>query len=116
MTSYGWSIKRFNKLHPGAYVLNRHPGKLTKDRKFEIYSGGYVESVSEPDEEGNVVAKITHVFTFATPIKQGSAFLENFNWDSKTKKPGTFLELIWHEHYFDERFLEFGRWTGLCSF
>lgn len=58
-----------DKLRPGAYVLNRHPGKLTKDRKFEIYSGGYVDSITQPDEEGYVVATITHAFTFATPIK-----------------------------------------------
>lgn len=97
MTSYGWNIKRYNKLHPGAFVLNRHPGKLTKDRKFEIYSGGYVDSITEPDEEGYVVAKITHAFTFATPIKQGSDFLENFEWDSKNKKPGSW-EHFWNQY------------------
>ena len=86
MTSYEWNIRYFKKLHVGAYVLNRHSGKATKDRKFEIYSGGYVESISEPDEDGNVIAKITHAFTFVTPLRQGSTFLENFKWDSKTKK------------------------------
>ncbi|MGN1343668.1 MAG: hypothetical protein ACI4U3_03760 [Traorella sp.] len=118
MTSYGWNVKRFNKLHPGAYVLNRHPGKLTRDRKFEIYSGGYVESITEPDEEGNVVAKITHAFTFVTPIKQGSSFLENFEWDSKIKKAKfmvAFLESVWYELNFYEGFLEPCRWSKLCS-
>ena len=36
LTSYGWNIRQFNKMHVGAFVLNRRPGKLTKDRKFEI--------------------------------------------------------------------------------
>ncbi|RHW45119.1 hypothetical protein DS832_08370 [Bombilactobacillus bombi] len=97
MISYGWSIKHFNKLHEGAYVLNRHPGKITKDRKFEIYSGGYVKSITKPDVDGNVVATITHAFTFATPLKQGGAFLENFKWDSKKKKEGSW-EHFWNQY------------------
>ena len=57
LTSYGWNIRQFNKMHVGAFVLNRRPGKLTKDRKFEIYAGGYVESISEPDAEGTARRK-----------------------------------------------------------
>ena len=53
-TSYGWNIKRYNRLKEGAFVLNRHPSKLSKDKKFEIYAGGYVEQISKPDEDGNV--------------------------------------------------------------
>ncbi|USS90814.1 DUF3883 domain-containing protein [Fructilactobacillus carniphilus] len=97
MTSYGWNIKRFNKLHEGAYVLNRHPGKITKDRKFEIYSGGYVKNITEPDDNGNVIATITHAFTFATPLKQGESLLENFKWDSKKKKEGSW-EHFWNQY------------------
>lgn len=97
MTSYSWNIKRNNKLQEGAYVLNRHPGKITKDRKFEIYSGGYIESITEPDAEGNVVATITHAFTFATPLKQGEDFLEKFNWTSKKKKEGSW-EHFWNQY------------------
>lgn len=97
MTSYSWNIKRYNKLHKGTYVLNRHSGKITKDRKFEIYSGGYVESITEPDADGNVEATITHAFTFTTPLKQGEAFLENFKWGSKKKKEGSWGH-FWNQY------------------
>lgn len=97
VTSYGWNVRQFNKVHPGAYVLNRHPGKITADRKFEIYGGGYVESISEPDEDGNVVAVISHPFTIVPPLKQGDTFLENYEWDSKNKKPGTWGH-FWNQY------------------
>lgn len=84
--SYGWNIRQYGKLKAGAVVLNRHPGKITKDRKWEIYGGGYVESISEPDEAGNVTAVITHAFTIEPPIKQGDSFIENFSWNSPSKK------------------------------
>lgn len=85
LNSYGWNTKQYGKLKPGAFVLNRHPGKITKNRKFEIYAGGYVESVTEPDVEGNVTAVITHAFTIEPPIKQGDSFIENFVWDTPSK-------------------------------
>jgi hypothetical protein len=97
LTSYGWNIKQFNKMHVGAFVLNRHPGKITKDRKFEIYAGGYVESISDPDEDGNVTATITHAFNIVPPIKQGDSFIENFDWESKTKRPGSW-EHFWNQY------------------
>ena len=97
VTTYGWNTKQFNKLKPGAFVLNRHPGKITKDRKFEIYAGGYVESIKEIDDQGNVVATITHAFDIVPPIKQGDPFIENFVWDSKKKKPGTW-EHFWNQY------------------
>lgn len=97
MTSYSWNIKRYNKLHKGAYVLNRHSGKVTKDRKFEICAGGYVENITEPDADGTVEATITHAFTFTTPLKQGEAFLENFKWDSKKKKEGSWGH-FWNQY------------------
>mgnify|MGYP000488188120 CR=1 FL=1 len=53
--SYGWNMRQYGKLKAGAVVLNRHPGKITKDRKWEIYGGGYVESVSDEDENGNLI-------------------------------------------------------------
>lgn len=84
--SYGWNIRQYGKLKAGAVVLNRHPGKITKDRKWEIYGGGYVESISEPDEAGNVTAVITHAFIIEPPIKQGDSFIENFSWNSPSKK------------------------------
>lgn len=97
LTSYGWNIRQFNKMHVGAFVLNRRPGKLTKDRKFEIYAGGYVEKISEPDADGNVVAVISHAFNIVPPIKQGDNFLETFAWDSKMKKPGSW-EHFWNQY------------------
>lgn len=84
--SYGWNIRQYGKLKAGAVTLNRHPGKLTKDRKWEIYGGGYVESVSEPDEDGNVTAVITHAFKIDPPIRQGDSFIENFDWNTPNKK------------------------------
>lgn len=88
LTSYGWNIKRFNKLHVGAFVLQRKPGKLTKDRKFEIYAGGMITHISVPDDKGNVVARIENVLkNFVGKIRRKSARL------------GTFLESVWYEHH-----------------
>lgn len=78
-------------------MLYRHSGKVTKDRKFEIYGGGYVENITEPDIDGNVKATITHAFTLATPLKQGEKFLENFKWDSKKKKEGSWGH-FWNQY------------------
>lgn len=85
-TSYGWNIHQYGKLKMGAVVLNRHPGKITKDRKWEIYGGGYVESISEPDEDGNVIAVISHAFKIEPPIRQGDSFIENYEWKTPSKK------------------------------
>ena len=97
LTSYGWNIRRYNRLKEGALVLSRRPGKLTKDRKFEIYAGGVVTHISEPDGEGNVVATIDHVFKIIPAIKQGDDFIENFQWDSKKKKPNSW-EHFWNQY------------------
>lgn len=97
ITSYGWNTRQFNRVEVGAFVLNRHPGKITKDRKFEIYGGGYVEKIGPIDDQGNVVATISHAFVIEPPIKQGDSFIENFEWDSKTKKPGTW-EHFWNQY------------------
>lgn len=99
--SYGWNIRRNNKLKEGAFVLNRRPGKLTKDRRFEIYGGGYVESISDPDKNGNVIAEITHPFGIEPPIRQGDSFIENFKWKTKNKKPNTW-EHFWNQYGMNE--------------
>lgn len=96
-TSYSWNVKRFNRLHVGAFVLGRRPGKLTKDRKFEIYSGGVVSHISDPDSEGNVVATIDRPFRIIPPIRQGDDFIETFKWDSKQKKEDTW-EHFWNQY------------------
>ena len=102
ITSYGWNTRQFNKVEVGAFVLNRHPGKIKKDRKFEIYGGGYVEKIEPIDDQGNVVATISHAFIIDPPIKQGDSFIENFEWDSKKKKPGTW-EHFWNQYGMNTR-------------
>ena len=97
ITSYEWNIKRFNKVEVGAFILSRIPGKNIKDRKFEIYGGGYVEKIETIDDKGNVVATISHAFTINPPIKQGEAFIENFVWENKKKKEGTW-EHFWNQY------------------
>lgn len=97
VTSYSWNIHRNNKLKAGMPVLSRHPGKITKNRKFEIYGGGVVTSISSPDEEGNVIAQISRPFRFLNPIEQGDSFIESFRWDSKTKKVGTWGH-FWNQY------------------
>lgn len=97
LTSYGWNIRRYNRLKEGALVLSRRPGKLTKDRKFEIYAGGVVTHISDPDSEGNVVATIDHAFQIIPSIKQGDDFIENFQWDSKKKKLNSW-EHFWNQY------------------
>lgn len=97
MTTYGWNKFRYNKVTVGAPVLNRRPGKITKSRKFEIFGGGIIDSIGEPDAEGNVIATISHPFEFVTPITQGEAAIENMVWTSKKKKPGTW-EHFWNQY------------------
>lgn len=97
LTTYGWNMRRYNKVEVGAPVLNRRPGKITRSRKFEIFGGGFIESIGEPDADGNVVAKISHPFEFVKPIRQGDADLENMVWTSKTKKPGSW-EHFWNQY------------------
>lgn len=112
ITSYGWNIKRHNKMRVGAFVLNRHPAKIQKDHKFEIYSGGYVKSISEPDKDGNVVAELSHAFEIIPPLKQGDEFLEQFEWDSKKKKPNTW-EHFWNQYGMNK--ISFSDFTRLTS-
>lgn len=100
-TSYGWNIKRYNRLKEGAFVLNRHPSKLSKDKKFEIYAGGYVEQISKPDKDGNVRALITHSFNIEPPIKQGDDFIESFKWSSKKKKSNNWAN-FWNQYGMNE--------------
>lgn len=97
LESYSWNKKQNNKLKVGALVLNRRPGKLNKDRKFTIYGGGIISDISEPDNEGNVVAKISDPFKIIPEIRQGDPFIEEFQWTHKNKKPGTW-EHFWNQY------------------
>lgn len=47
--------------------------------------------------EGNVVVVISHTFKILPPIKQGDSFIENFKWDSKKKKAGSW-EHFWNQY------------------
>lgn len=95
-TTYGWNIHKYNKVRVGDVVLFRHTGKHTKDRKFEIYAGGVIESITAPDPEGYVVASISRLFEIQPAIRQGDSRIEEFVWESKTKKPGSW------EHFFNQ--------------
>lgn len=96
-TTYGYNKRKFDKLYVGADVLFRHPGKMTRDRKFEIYGGGVVAAISEPDSSGNVIATISDQFRIIPALRQGDDFVENFVWKSKTKKQGSW-EHFWNQY------------------
>lgn len=94
---YSYNIHKNNKPKPGDIFLYRRPGKSTSNRKFNIYGGGVIDFITKPDLNGNVVAKIKLPFRFITPLEQGTTFLENFNWTSKEKKPGSW-EHFWNQY------------------
>jgi len=96
-TSYSWNVRQNNKLKVGALVLNRRPGKLNKDKKFEIYGGGCITHITEPDSKGNVIAKISDAFIIDPSIRQGDQFIEDFQWTHKNKKTGTW-EHFWNQY------------------
>lgn len=96
-TSYSWNTRQNNKLKVGALVLNRRPGRLNKDKKFEIYGGGRIAYITEPDSKGNVVATISGAFKIDPSIRQGDQFIEDFQWTHKRKEPGTW-EHFWNQY------------------
>ena len=100
---YLYKPRFFGKLKEGALFLYRLPGGAAVDRKFSIYGGGRIDSISEPDENGNVRATITEGFRFAKPLKQGDEELESVVWTSRTRKPiaGDANKLGW-EHAFSQ--------------
>lgn len=97
MTSYKWSVHHNDTIVAGVPVLNRRPSKVTKTHKFEIFGGGFIESISEPDAGGDRTAKISHPFEFVKPMVQGDPDLEAFQWTSKKKKTGTW-ENFWNQY------------------
>ena len=51
-------------------MLNRHPTKITKDKKFEIFGGGYVEKIEPIDDQGNVVAHaLNELYEFCVALE-----------------------------------------------
>lgn len=100
---YLYKPRFFNKLKEGALFLYRLPGGAAVDRKFAIYGGGRIATISEPDEDGNVKATISEGFRFARPVKQGDPIIEEMVWTSRKRKPKAdgSGELGW-EHTFSQ--------------
>ncbi len=84
-TKYSYDTRVFNKILPGAYVLQRRTGKSAKDRKFTFYGGGYVDNIAKTEEEGRIMLSITHPFRFEFSLKQGDRLLENITFEKKAK-------------------------------
>ncbi len=86
---YSYNMHNNNKLTEGSVFLYRVPKK-----PFILFGGGRIESISEPDANGYMVASITNGFEFIEPIVQGSPFIETFKWRNKTK-PGRGWQGFW---------------------
>lgn len=86
---YCYNISMNNKPRAGDIFLYRRPGKVTKDRKFVIYGGGVIDTITAPDKEGNVKANIIKGFKLKDPLIQGRKEIEDFQWTFKNKKPGS---------------------------
>lgn len=96
--AYSYNIHKNNKPKPGDAFLYRRPGKSTKNRKFNIYGGGVIEFITEPDPDGNVLAKVRSPFRLAEPLEQDtSKRLEEFKWTSKKKKPDSW-DHFWNQY------------------
>lgn len=91
---YAYNIHKYNQLTEDSFFLYRRPGKLANDHKFHIYGGGIIESISKPDEAGNVVAKIKCGFRLNKSIDQGDPFIENYKWKTR-EKPGPGWKGFW---------------------
>lgn len=99
--NYSYNVHQFNRLTEGSLFLYRRPGKLSKNGKFSIYGGGIVSSISKPDADGNVVARVKDGFRFESPIDQGDVFIENFVWETR-KKPGPGWKGFWINYGMNE--------------
>lgn len=91
---YAYNIHNYNQLTIDSFFLYRRPGKLASDHKFHIYGGGIIESISKPDEAGNVIAKIKCGFRLNNSIDQGDLFIENYKWKTR-EKPGPGWKGFW---------------------
>jgi hypothetical protein len=94
---YSYNIHKNNKPKPGDVFLYRRPGKSTANRKFNIYGGGVIAEITEPDRDGNVLAEITSAFRLKEPIEQGDERIESFEWTSKVKTPGSWAH-FWSQY------------------
>lgn len=95
---YSYNIHKNNKPQPGDAFLYRRPGKSTSNRKFNIYGGGIIDFITEPDKDGNVWAKVKLPFKLKKPLEQTtSTFLEEFEWTSKKKEKGSWSH-FWNQY------------------
>lgn len=95
---YNYNIHKNAKPKPGDVFLYRRPGKSTANRRFNIYGGGVIESITEPDAAGEVFASIKLPFKLKNPLEQKtSTYLEEFDWTSKQKPPGSW-EHFWNQY------------------
>ena len=94
---YSYNVHKNNKPKSGDVFLYRRPGKSTANRKFNIYGGGVIARITEPDREGNVLATITTPFRLKEPIEQGDERIESFTWTSKNKAPGSWAH-FWSQY------------------
>lgn len=95
---YSYNIHINNKPKAGDVFLYRRPGKSTKNRKFNIYGGGVIDNITEPDKDGNVYAMVKLPFKLKNPLEQKtSKFLEEFEWTSKDKKEGSWAH-FWNQY------------------
>lgn len=94
---YSYNVHKNNKPKPGDVFLYRRPGKSTANRKFNIYGGGVIDQITEPDRDGNVYATIKSAFRLKKPIEQGDAFIESFRWTSKAKAEGSWAH-FWNQY------------------
>ena len=92
--AYSYNIHKNNKPQEGDAFLYRRPGKSTKNRKFNIYGGGIIARITDPNPDGLVYAEVKSPFRLAVPLEQGDEFLENFEWTSKTKEPGSWARFF----------------------
>ncbi len=95
--AYSYNVHKNNRPKPGDVFLYRRPGKSTANRKFNIYGGGVIAEITEPDREGNVLAVITSAFRLKKPIEQGEPRIELFQWTSKEKAPGSWAH-FWSQY------------------
>lgn len=96
--AYSYNIHKNNKPKAGDAFLYRRPGKSTANRKFNIYGGGVIDYITEPDADGNVLAIVKLPFKLREPLEQKTSnFLEDFEWHSKKKKPGSW-EHFWNQY------------------
>jgi hypothetical protein len=93
--AYSYNIHKNNKPKVGDAFLYRRPGKSSPSRKFYIYGGGIISSISNPDKDGNVLAGIEKPFKLNEPLFQtDTKTLEDFEWTSKNKVKGSWAHFF----------------------